>query len=133
MVHKHTGELVANRLCQHNCSNRRIHTTGQSAEHLTTSDLLAYGFDAIFNERIHLPGSGTAAYLINKIMEHLSSFLCMKDLWMELNCIQLLFFTLHHRSRTVCGTSHNPEARSFFLNIIVVAHPADSLLRYISE
>ena len=40
MIYKHTGQLLADRLGQQNCCNRRIHTAGKCTQHLAVSNLL---------------------------------------------------------------------------------------------
>ena len=52
---------------------------------------------------------------------------------MELNRIEILLCTLCCCHRAVRGMCNDLKARSFFLNVVVVAHPTDGLLGYITE
>ena len=55
----------------------------------------------------------------------------MQNLWMKLDCIELLFGTLSRRDRTVCRMCRNTEMRRLSGYIIEMAHPAYRFLRHI--
>ena len=133
MVYKYTGQLVANRFCQHNCCYGGIYTAGQCTKHFALTNLLADSFDGVLYERVHLPVTGTAADFIYEVGEHLGSFYGMQYFRMELDCVEFLLLTLCCCHRTVRSMRDHFEARSFFLNIVIMAHPTDGLLRYVAE
>ena len=133
MIYEYTGQLVANCLCKHNCCYRGVYAAGQCTQHLTVSNFFTDGFDGILNECIHLPVTCTAADIVYEVGQHLGSFYSMKYLWMILDRIQVLFCTLYSCYRAVVCVSDDLKSRSFFFDVIVVAHPADGLFRYVTE
>ena len=133
MIYEYAGQLVANCLCQHDCCYGGIYAAGQCAEHFTLADLLTNRLNGVLYERIHLPVACTAADFIYEVGQHLGSLYGMQYFRMELDCVKLLLLALCCCHRAVRCVGNDLKARSFFLNVVVMAHPADGLLRYIAK
>ena len=80
-----------------------------------------------------MPVAGTFTYIVYKVGKHLLSFFCMKNLWMELGCIEIFLYVCNGCYRTVLRMGNDFKARGCFGNIVIVAHPADCFFRYIFE
>ena len=131
MIYKYTGQLLADRLGQQNCCNRRIHTAGKCTQYLAVSNLFTDLVDRCLHERIHLPITCASTDIIYEIGKHLSAFLSMHNLRMELYCIQLLLCIFHSCNRTHWCMGCNFEFLRCFFNIIGMTHPTDRAGGYI--
>ena len=131
MIYKYTGQLITNCFCQHNSCYRRVYSTRQCTQHFSVSNFLPYSFDGIFNKSIHLPVACTATDIVYKVGQHLGSFYSMKHFRMILDRIQVLLFPFNSCYRAVICVGNDLKSRSFFFDVIVVAHPADRLFRYV--
>ena len=133
MVNKNAGELVSNCFGEHNGCNRGINAAGKGTEYFSVANFFADSFDRLFYEGIHVPVTGTFTYIIYKVGKHLLSFFGMKNLRMELGCIEIFLYVCNGCYRTVLRMGNDFKARGCFGNIVVVAHPADCFFRYIFE
>ncbi len=133
VVHEDAGQLLADGLGQHCGQNRGIHAAGQGTEHLAVADFFPQGFDVVLHEGVHLPVAGAAADVIHEVVQHLLALDGMQDFRVELDGIQLSLCILHRSHRAVCRVCRDLEAGCGFLNVVVVAHPADGRGVHIGE
>ena len=82
------------------------------SENLAIADLGADFPDCIFNERVHLPVTGTAANTLDVIFKHPGSLKSVKYLRVELDCVEILRLILCSGNRTIGSVCDNSEARS---------------------
>ncbi len=129
VIDKHTGELTAHRLCEQHRRNRGIHTARQRAQNAPRADFFAQRGNRLFYKGFHPPVTRAAADLINKIGKHFRALLRVQHLRVELHCIQALFRPFHRSARAMGAVCANGKARRRRLDIIGVAHPADSIGR----
>ena len=131
MVYKHTGKLVPYCLRKKDCCHRGIYAAGKSTQDFSIAHFLTDSFDGLLHKGIHFPVAGTLTYIIDKVGKHLFAFFCMQNFWVELSCVKVLFCILHSRYRTVICMSDDLKSRSWFGDVVVMAHPADGFLRHI--
>ena len=133
MVHKHTGQLLADGLGQHSGQHGGIHAAGQGAQHLALADALPQSLDVILYKGIHLPVAGAAADVVHEVAQHLLALGGVQHLRVELYGVQTLFGIFNGCHRAVCGVGSDLKAGSRLLDVIVVAHPADGRGLHIGE
>ena len=133
VVNEHAGQLLTDGLGQHGSTDAGVDTARQGAEHLAVTDLLAQGLDAVLHEGVHLPGAGTAADVVHKVVQDLGAVLGVQDLRVELHAVQAAGLILGSGHRAVGGVSHNFKAGGGRLDIVVMAHPADVFVRQAGE
>ena len=133
MVDEHAGQLAAHRFGQQRGADAGIHAAGQRAQHLAGADLPAQFLHGGGHKGVHPPGAGAAADLIDKVVQHAGAVFGVHDLRVELHTVQPAADVLRRGHRAVGGVGGNGKAGGGLLDVIVVAHPADVLLRQAVE
>ena len=131
VIHKDTGQPVADRTMDEHGRHGRIHAARERAQHLALADLFAHLPDQRFRKPLHAVGAFAAAQP-EKVLENLLALRRMRDLRMELNAVEPLFIRGKRRNRAVFRGCDRAEALRQFCHGIVVRHP-DDVLRHAIE
>ena len=83
----------------------------------------------MLHKGVHLPGTGTAANFVNKVMQNLSTVFGMQHFRVELHTVQAAGGILCSGNRAVGGVGNNIKAGGSLLDIVIMAHPANILVR----
>ena len=78
-----------------------------------------------------MPVAGAVADIVYKVGKHFLSFFGVQNFWMELGCIEVFLYVCNGCYRTVIRMGDDFESRSYFGDVVVVAHPADGFFGYV--
>ena len=128
VVHKHTGQLIADGFVRQHGGHGRIHAAAEGAEHAALADLLADLLHGGFDVGPHGPGGFTRADVVHEISQNLRPFDRMNHLGMELQAVDpaLVVVPFHRRNRRIVGVRDRPESLRHTLDPIAVRHPNGS-------
>ena len=131
MIYEYAGQLVSDCFGKHNSCYGGIDSAGQCAEDFSVAYFFADSFDGFFYEGVHVPVAGAAADIVYKVGKHFLSFFGVQNFWMELGCIEVFLYVCNGCYRTVIRMGDDFESRSYFGDVVVVAHPADGFFGYV--
>src|SRR6266700_2761895 len=83
-IHKNTGKLFTYRFMNQQSGYRRVHSTGNTADHALLSHALSYQFCRFLYRGAGCPGRFTTAYAEEKVAYNLFALWCMRHLGMKL-------------------------------------------------
>ena len=123
MINEHAGELIANGAMNEGRRHRGINPTGEAEDDLMLTHLLANAGHGLGNVIAHHPvGLGLA----NAQGESLQNGLAlngMRDLGVELKCIEATDLIGHARNRAGLGGGHELEPGRQLGDLVAMAHP----------
>ena len=123
LIDKDACQLLSDRTAQQCRRDGRIHTAGQSQNHLLVPDLRTQLFDGIADKIIHHPVAGEAADTEQEIAQDILAVDAVRDLRMELHRVNLLLRTLERRARAVRRFRGDGKALRQLADKIGMAHP----------
>ena len=130
VVHKDTGQVLADGTMQQHGGYRRIHTATQSQDNSVVAKLLLqFGHSSIY-KRCGAPALAATAYVHHEVAQHLRTVLAMKYFRMELHSPHLLAGHLVSGNRYLVRRSYNLEVVGNGCNRVSMAHPYLGILPY---
>ena len=123
VIDEDTDELFAYGLVEQGGCYGGIDAARKAAYHSMVADLFVYFFDCIGDEIAHLPVAGTAADIVEEIFEDNLTFWRVRDLGVELDAEEFLFFVFYSGEGTgFCGGELD-EVMVCVLDLVAVAFP----------
>src|ERR1019366_9806909 len=101
MVKEGASQLNPNGTVNQCCSDRRVHSTRQSANHMTIADFVFDVLNCRFKDAYGIPGRGYASRFIKESLDHLLTVSGMDYFRMPLNPIKTLVDILEGGDRRI--------------------------------
>ena len=133
VVDEHAGELVADRLVDEQCRNRRVDAAREPADHALGADLRADPLDLLLDHRGRRPGRRRAGDVVEEALEHPLTLRRVHDLRVELDAVEPVLGVLERRDRRRLRRGRDARAGRRCGDRVAVAHPDDLLGREIVE
>ena len=123
MVDEHTGQLIADRLMDQDCSDRAIDSAREAANHFATIYLSPNVSDFRFPETGHRPVARASANVANEIGEELGSVRSVNDFRVEHEAKALRSFIGRNCKRRALRACDDLETLRQSFNAVTVTHP----------
>ncbi len=130
VVHKDTGQLVANRVMDERRRDRRIDAAAETQQHLPLTHLGTDLLNLLLDEVLHRPVRRAATDVDGKIAQQLVALRRVRHFGVELHRVVMAARIGGCRVGRVCRVRQGAEASRQRLDAVAVAHP-DPLLRNI--
>ena len=130
VVHKDTGQVLADGTMQQHGGYRRIHTATQSQDNAVVAKLLLqFGHSSIY-KRGGAPALAATANVYHEVAQHLRTVLAVEHFRMELHTPHLLTRHLVSGNRHLVRRSYSLEVIGNGGNRVSVAHPHLAIFPY---
>ena len=126
-IHKHTSQLIADRLMDQNRSHRAIHPAGQAANHAACAHLFTNGRDRLIFIDRHGPAGRTPTNPCGKIAQQTCPALGMDHFGVKLDRVIAARLISDGGKRCTLRTGNHRKSLRQGGNMIAMAHP-DGLL-----
>ena len=93
IIYEYAGKLVADGLVQQPGGYRRVHPSGEGADHLAVAYLLANILDGIVDHVARGPIGLAAAGLEQEVVQNILAQGCVVHLWVELDAVHIAAVT----------------------------------------
>ena len=123
VIHKDAVQLGSDRSGKQGGSYRRVHTAGQAQNDMVFADLLPQLPDGGLREGSHFPVAPAAAYIQDKMPQHLHALFRMGHFRMELGRVEFPVRVFHGSHRADRRMGSNGKAFRYGRDIISMAHP----------
>ncbi len=123
VINEYAGQSLADSSVDQHRHNGRIHTTGQTQNHLVITDLLFDTLNGIFDDGGWCPQCVTLTDIFHKTLQHTGALLGVSHFRMELYTVEAFGFIGHRRMRTGWRSRNSDEISRNGRNLITVTHP----------
>ncbi len=123
VIHKNTGDLLADSAMNEHRSHSRIHSAGKRGNNPTLTHLGADRRHCRIHVGVHGPLTGASANATHKGGEHLRTARRMGHLQMELHAVEVTDWITDRRQRRIGTAGQHPETIGHGFNPVTMTHP----------